>query len=297
MHSNYYLYLFLSVLLLIVIIGLICVPTSSSTTCVVYTPENAVALPPLPKIAIDGSRTIAARPFSKTLHMLQIPWTRDQKLKTNKLDFDITWFKRATEAVPLDWTVKLWTFVELEEMVKSRYSQKLWEYIWQRVTRPVQAVDLLRLLVTYEFGGASIQYKSKLLKPTEMTALFMPKDGKTSKVFIEQTFTQKECLRIGKTEPIRQGLAQTRLRLSFGFFSASKHAVFIGYLIDLTLRNLALYDVINNYDVLFISGNDMISTAYNDAKNTGLADSVELGTRKASDEHVTVFSTGSWRSR
>jgi hypothetical protein len=256
-------------------------------------PETLAAAP-LPVTAIDGGPVVPALPFPRIVHMLQIPWTGDdQHLKTDRHDFDHSWYQRARDSVPADWTVRLWTYEDLKTLVAERYSEKLWEYIWRRCARPVQAVDFLRLLVAYEYGGVSLQYKSDLKQPDKMTQFFTPSPGKTAKVFYEYPMSEEHCRNTAVQHPIRNGKPEYPDRIMFQVFAGCKHAGFLGYAIHRTLYNLALNDAVSNYDVLFIGGNDMITEAYHDYLLGGRND-LQLVLRPEFNQHVKVHGTNSW---
>jgi hypothetical protein len=252
-------------------------------------------LPEVPVTALDGVGTVNLRPFAKIVHMVQIPWekTKDQKLKIDENDFDHAWYERAVAAVPLGWKVRLWTYTKLKTLVTERYGLELWDYVWRRSSRPVQAVDFLRILVVYEFGGVSLQYRGDLKKTENMDHFFTPSAGKTTRVFYEYRVSNAHCLLRGREQPIRNGIPEVPDRIHFQVFSGCKHAYFLAYIIDLSLRNLALYDAKTDYDILYIGGNDMISEAYEQYIKAGSSD-LELIGRKEFDENVKIHGQNSW---
>jgi hypothetical protein len=249
----------------------------------------------IPRVAVDGEKTATAHPFVRIVHMVQIPWEGSNKtLKLDMHDFDHSWYHKAKAAIPANWEVQLWTYDDIHKMVLERYSQELWDYIWRRVTRPVQAVDFFRLLVVYEYGGAALQFKSDLLDPENLDNFFTPSEGKTAKVFLDHTMSEHDCREVAKREVIRQGIPEHQDRVLFGVFSGCKHAGFLRFAIQRSLRNLALHNAVTDYDVLYIGGNDMITQAYHDYVASGGGD-LEMVGREEFNRSIQVHSTGSWR--
>ena len=220
------------------------------------------------------------------IHMMHFPWDRDQKLKENDEDFDHQpYFAMQKYAAGFD--VRLWTYSRARSFCQEFYPD-IWDALL-KVTRPVMLIDVLRWVVVHHFGGLYWQMNTTPLKP--MTAYF-PSPGHAVRLFTEFDLTADQC-QIAKSEPIRQGEPEESKRVLIQVFSALPGAAFVKNVIQLQLERIKSYRPKKDYDILFITGNAAISTAYDRyGKNDK---SVELTGLAESRHMIKWHYRGSWR--
>lgn len=56
--------------------------------------------------------------FPKIVHLIYIPWDKDQKIKNNCMDFDISFYKQFKNILGFEWTVIMWTRDKIEKFMK-----------------------------------------------------------------------------------------------------------------------------------------------------------------------------------
>lgn len=225
--------------------------------------------------------------FPRLVHLIYFPWdSKTMKLKDDPYDFDDTFYRQFKKDHP-DFEIKLWTLPEAERFVRANYPD-VWPIITS-VDRPVMMVDIFRWLVVYHYGGIYWQYGSKPLVPLDN---FIPGPGKRVKLHTEAILTPDFCQAMAK-EPIRNGEPEEPIRVYSCFFGAYPRDPYIENTLDVIVRNIRLYSVKKDYDILYITGNAAISTVYDIyGKNNS---SVELVPLEESKKAFEVHSKKSWR--
>lgn len=232
--------------------------------------------------------------FPKIIHLIYIPWNKNQKIKDNYMDFDTRFYHSFRKNISQDWEIILWTRDKIENFM-NKYYKKEWKYVKNKSSRPVMLVDYLRWKLVYHFGGLYWQYGSKL--KSSLKYYIPPYKG-------VQLFTETETNILYRYYTsffrIRGGSLETSLRIATQVFSSYPKNKFIKLVVDRILYNLGKYKVHEDYDILFIGGNDMISTVYDKYKSilnkTKINKyNVELYSYKKSQKLITVSSNGSWR--
>jgi len=223
----------------------------------------------------------------RIIHMMHFPWDREQKLKENPDDFDKSHFDAMVRYAP-DFEVRLWTYPLASAFCREHYPSA-WEVL-QKVIRPVMMVDVLRWMVVHHFGGIYWQMNTTPL--LEMSAYF-PSPGKSVRLFTEFDLSPDQC-RIAASEPIRQGQPEEPKRVLIQVFAAVAGAAFVKNVISLLMDRVTHHKPQRDYDILFISGNAAISTAYDRfGKND---DSVELIDRDKARSMIKWHYRGTWRT-
>jgi hypothetical protein len=221
------------------------------------------------------------------IHMIYIPWGKDQKLLADLEAFDHQPYENMRRYAP-GFEVNLWTHSRVQEFCLQNYPS-IWRTI-STVARPMVMVDLLRWLVVYHFGGIYWQYDMNPLVPM---GRFLPSPGKKARVFTEFVLSPEECLKAA-AEPIRQGEPEEPLRIVNQAFSAEPGHPFIRATRDLILERIQRYELKTDYDLLFISANAVVSTAYD---RFGKGDpTVELVPRPETREMMKIHYKGTWRT-
>ncbi len=230
--------------------------------------------------------------FPKIIHLIYIPWDKNQKLKHDYMDFDASFYHSFCKQLNSEWKVILWTRDRIENFMNKYYFDE-WNYVKNKSSRPVMWVDYLRWKLVYHFGGVYWQYGSKLKCSIDY---FIPKYKGGIQLFTENrtNFLYRYYTSYYR---IRNGTAEESLRIATQVFSSYPKNKFIDIVVDRILFNLGKYKVKEDYDILFISGNAMISTVYNECNNSGLTEkyNVDLYSLSKTKSLISFSGTGSWR--
>lgn len=224
----------------------------------------------------------------RLIHMVYIPWGKDQKLLADWTAFDHRPYENMKQYAP-GFEVRLWTRPEVENFYLDHYPAA-WPLV-RAAARPMVIVDLLRWLLVYRFGGIYWQYDMNPLVPMER---FLPSPGKKVRLFTEFVLSPAECLRAAK-EPIRQGEPEEPLRIVNQAFSAEAGHPFLKAVADLILDRVQRYELKTDYDLLYISANAVVSTAYDRFGKNDV--SIELVPRSETRQMMKIQYKGTWRTQ
>ncbi|HOW96266.1 MAG TPA: hypothetical protein P5567_03455 [Kiritimatiellia bacterium] len=223
----------------------------------------------------------------RLIHMMFFPWGKDQKLRADQETFDRKPFESMARYAP-DFEVRLWTYARAREFCAANYPA-IWEGI-HRLARPIMMLDVLRWLVVYHFGGVFWQYYQVPLAAMDR---MLPSPGRQAKVFTEFVLSPEECRRLA-AEPIRNGEPEESIRVLNQVFSAVPRHPFIKATLDLIVERTSTLTPKRDYDILFISANAAVSTAYDRfGKNDP---TVELVSRPDTRAMFKTQYLGSWRT-
>jgi mannosyltransferase OCH1-like enzyme len=229
----------------------------------------------------------AAAAAPKLIHLVYFPWDRQHGLLPDTQTFDRGPFERLRLAAP-DFEVRLWTWGLAEAFGREHYPE-----VWATLLtapRPVMIVDVLRWLLVHHYGGIYWQYGSEPLVPM---AGFLPAPGREIRLLTETVLTRDFARRMA-AEPIRQGQVEERIRVGNQAFAALPGSRFVKAVIDLQLERLKRGTVRCDYDVLFMTGPALVSTAYHlHGRNDK---GVELLSLHDSRRMLRTHSAGSWRT-
>jgi hypothetical protein len=236
---------------------------------------------------VDVYDAAARMIMPRIIHMMHFPWDADQRLKADPEDFD----RRHVEAMrqyASGFDVQLWTLPRVRALCESRYPE-VWQAL-QSVARPVMMVDVLRWVVVHAFGGIYWQMNTVPLAP--MTA-YLPSERASVRLFTEFELSPDQC-RSAATEPIRAGVPEEPTRVLIQVFSARPGAPFVRRVIDFLLERVATHTPRRDYDILYITGNAAVSTAYDLLGRTDPA--VERTDLETSRRLMKWHYRGSWRT-
>jgi hypothetical protein len=151
-------------------------------------------------------------------------------------------------------------------------------------------IDLLRLLVVYHYGGIYWQYGS--IEKVGMN-MFLPREDKNVKLFTESVLSNRFANRM-KKEHIRNGEPEERIRVCTQVFSAVQQHPYIWLLFSTAIKNSQKYEVKKDYDILYITGNAMMSTVYDQVGKK--MNDIELVDYRIQKRMIKISSKGSWRT-
>ena len=96
----------------------------------------------------------------KIIHLISLPWDKNQKLKTDFNDFDHTYYFNLC-AKYKDFEIKLWNLEKIKVFLNQNYPN-VFELSMLNMRKPTQLVDLYRWIVVYHYGGIYLQYGSEI---------------------------------------------------------------------------------------------------------------------------------------
>lgn len=223
----------------------------------------------------------------KIIHLIYFPWdSTTQQLKENTNDFDKSALLDMQRTQP-NYNVRMWTLPDCKQFVRQFYPD--YEHIIFNTPRPVMMVDILRLLIVYHYGGIYWQYGSKPLVDMDN---FLPSVGKNVKLFTEIILTP-EFANTMKNEPIRKGEPEELIRVCTQIFSANPRHPYLLALFKNAVQNMQTYPIVRDYDILYTTGNAMMSTMYE--KVGRYQQDIELVGNDRLKEMIYITSNGSWR--
>ena len=232
----------------------------------------------------ENPKTIDNKEFPKIVHLIYFPWERKTgKLKDDEDDFNHDFYKKIKNQNP-DYEIKLWTLSKVKNFVKNNYPE--YSEIWKKIKHPTQTVDFFRLLVTYHYGGIYWQYDSE--QKTDLMC-FTPPQDKRIRVFVESIINLPHSLRMGMKK-IRKGKPEEITRIANQCYSSFPKNNFLKYCLEKSWKNLNNLEVKNQYDILYIGANAMLSEAFDEYKNKK-----EIFVTYNTEKYISFSSNGSWR--
>ena len=223
----------------------------------------------------------------RIVHLMHFPWDANQRLKADPEDFDHRHVE-AMRAYARGFEVRMWTLPRVRELCEAHYPE-VWRAL-QSVVRPVMLVDVLRWVVVHHFGGIYWQMNTAPLAP--MTA-YLPSEGASARLFTEFELSPDQC-RAAANEPIRAGAPEEATRVLIQVFSARAGAPFVRRVIDFLMQRVSTLRPARDYDVLYITGNAAVSTAYDQFGRTD--PTVERTDLETSRRLMKWQYRGSWRT-
>lgn len=216
------------------------------------------------------------------LHLIYIPWDKEGKVKEDKNDFDKTFLNKVEKDPEIK--VYMWTYDNLRDFSESKEAG-LWDYLWLKVSRPTQIVDFYRWFVVYYLGGIYWQYDSENKVPFR----FFTSNKKDIVLLTEKILPSWRCKNSYK---IRNSEPEEPLRVANQVFWAKPYNPFIKLVLEESLKRLEKYKVEEDYDILYIGANAMVSEVYDRYIDK---DSIDLLCENDMRQMVNFSSRGSWR--
>lgn len=175
----------------------------------------------------------------------------------------------------------------IDELV-NEYGKKELKDNWSKL-KPIQQCDVARYFLMYYFGG---NY-SDMDVQCNLSLNSLPKGNIIlgTEIIISKEFAEK----VGKNNPIRKGYAEDCIRVAnYWFYTKTKKHPFWQSVLKMALKRCIENNAITQYDVLYTSGPDVITTVYH--RDKCKYDDIVLldyGFMKNTINHT---QTGSWRS-
>ena len=225
--------------------------------------------------------------FPKIIHLIYIPWNRKQKLKKDYMDFDRSFYYNFKKQVGNKWEVKLWTW-DIINIFMNKYYMDEWKLIQKHSSRPTMLVDYLRWKLVYHYGGIYWQYGSKLKNSIE---ILIPKHERCIKL-VTESYLNLFCRYWNSLYKIRNGIPEEEIRICNQVFAAYPKNKFVRKVIKSIVINIQKYKVTEDYDILYICANALVSKIYDryDKK------CVERLTLKEANSIISIHGKGSWRT-
>lgn len=220
------------------------------------------------------------------IHMMHFPWDKNQTLKPNPDEFDRTSYDFMREYA-VNFETLLWTYPKARDFCTEHYPD-IWKTL-QTVSRPVMLVDILRWVVIHHFGGIYWQMNAT---PLRAMSAYLPAGDKRVRLFTEFILSEDKC-RAMANEPIRNGEAEEPTRVLIQAFAARPGEPFIKKTIEFLLDRVRKHTPKKDYDILYITGNAAVSTAYDQFGKNDPA--VELIGLDESKRMIKWHYSGSWR--
>jgi len=191
----------------------------------------------------------------RIVHLMHFPWDRDHKLKADENDFDHAPVA-ALRAFAPDFEVRLWTVSKARDFCRQ-FHPEIWAAL-ENAARPVMWIDVLRWAVVHQFGGIYWQMNATPLKRMDA---YLPTPGKSVRLFTEFELSPEACRALA-AEPIRRGEPEEPTRVLIQAFAAEPGAAFVRKTLAFLLERMRTCAPRRDYDVLYVTGNAAVSTAY-----------------------------------
>ena len=154
--------------------------------------------------------------------------------------------------------IKLWTKSDCEYLVMHRYPE--YEGIY-RAANNIMKYDIMRYLIVYHCGGtyldADIVLKKSLANITANECFFI------------ENIVPLSRNNPGYYEPIRKGVLEHPIRIAnYAFSSKPKNPIFLEFLAEIRRRMYTQSVPKRDYDVLYLTGPDVVTSVIHAAKKT-----------------------------
>jgi mannosyltransferase OCH1-like enzyme len=179
--------------------------------------------------------------------------------------------------------VKIWSKVDCENLILE-YPQ--FEGIYNKATN-IMKFDIIRYLIIYHSGGTYLDADIILRKPLE-------KITANECFFVEKIITNVTTHE-ARFEPIRKGIPEHPVRIAnYAFSSKPKNPIFMEILTEIRRRMHIQSVPKNDYDVLFLTGPDVVSTVVHRLATVSKI-KINIIPEKISKSIFTHVCAGEWR--
>lgn len=176
---------------------------------------------------------------------------------------------------------------QFDTMIKpTRYNA-----LYQKYPRDIQRCDFARYYLLSTQGGVYLDMDMVYRKPLSMLKASYP----NGKVFLatETILTDDQSKEI-QGYSIRRGVPEHKVRVSNYFMMSEKKHPFWKYVFKLIHKRKNL-EIKQQYDIIYTTGPDLITTAYHNYIRDHDDSSVVLLTREEADTYFEHQSVGTWK--
>lgn len=149
----------------------------------------------------------------------------------------------------------------------------------------IQKSDFARYIVLKYYGGIYSDYDILVIKPF---ISFYNENANNDLFFEEKTITE-DFIEKTKSYKIRNNVPESALRISNYFIMSTPQSVNMEGIINLCGERCGL-TVVDDYDVIYTSGPDVVSTYFNSIPN------IKYLTKTESDTYFSHLGFGHWRN-
>lgn len=182
-----------------------------------------------------------------------------------------------------DHAIKIWNACDAKQLVERHFPEYL--TIFEAAPRIMQ-IDMIRYMILHQEGGVYLDADIKVLKPLGPLL-----DGQEA-VFMVETLISEHYANAVAGEPIRNGLPEDLRRIAnYAMASRPGHPVWIEVLKEMKARIDRQAIPVRQYDVLYLTGPDLLSHCVNRYPTTGIS-VIGLDASRAHFKHLQM---GSWR--
>ena len=178
--------------------------------------------------------------------------------------------------------IKLWTKSDCEYLVQQ-YPE--YEGIY-RAANNIMKYDIMRYLIVYHCGGTYLDADVVLKKPlANITA---------NECFFIENIVPPSRNNPGYHEPIRKGVLEDPIRIAnYAFSSKPKNPIFLEFLAEIRRRMFIQRAPKRDYDVLYLTGPDVVTTIIHAVKKTL---SINVISKLMSNGIIEHTCAGAWKT-
>lgn len=187
-------------------------------------------------------------------------------------------------------------YINLFDSVNKEFIQVLWSeddvkslmnsdelFVYNSYSKNIQKSDYARYIILKYYGGIYADYDILSLAPI----IDIYNENKNNDLFFEELTTTKEFSESTKKYKIRNGVAESNLRISNYFIMCNKNSDNINGILKLCKDRYPL-TIETDYDVIYTTGPDVISTYFNSIPN------IKYINKKQSEMYIIHLGFGHW---
>jgi len=180
-----------------------------------------------------------------------------------------------------DFEIKIWNKEQCESLLEYYPEEKL---LYDKFSeRKVMRADLMRYIIVNEFGGFYLDLDCQVSSGQRLEKLL----EKELILFTETTLTESQVREIAKIHNIRKNQKEKHLRIAnYSFGSEPFHPYWLKVLN--LIKERSSLEVLEDYDIIYITGPDIISEVREDEEVLDLNTSLNYFKHTCS---------GSWRKK
>lgn len=180
---------------------------------------------------------------------------------------------------------------ECDDIVKLCKKEKLFNLY----ERNIQKCDFLRYALLHKYGGVYLDTDIRMTK-YNFNDLFEKYPQYSLFLCVETILSDAQCKQVSIDNPVRKGVHEDNVRVSNYFIASAPKHPFWNFVFRL-LKKRASTQIVNNYDIIYSTGPDIISTSYHRYTKKHPNDtSIKLLHLNEVKDYIHHFAYGMWRS-